>query len=139
MKFKKSGGHYVVRVDKGEELVESLRRFARESGLKLGYVTGIGATDRVKIGLFDVTEKKFHQTELSGPHEVTSVAGNLTTMDGEPYLHLHVTVADAKHNVFGGHLVSARISATFEAFVTEAAGEVGRYRDEKLGLNLLDL
>lgn len=139
MKFRKVGGHYVVRIDRGEELVESLKLFARESGVKLGSVTAIGATDDVRIGLFDVQTRKFHQRELTGPHEITSVAGNITTMDGEPYLHLHITVADAKNHVFGGHLVSARISATLEAIVTEADGKVGRYRDNELGLNLLEL
>ena len=139
MKFKKFGTSFLVRIDKGEELVESLKLFASQSGVRLASITAIGAADKVTIGLFDVEAKKFHKKELTGPHEITSVSGNITTMNGEPYLHLHITVADKAHNVFGGHLVSARISATSEAVVAEVAGEVGRFRDEDLGLNLLNL
>jgi predicted DNA-binding protein with PD1-like motif len=139
MKFRKFGSHYVVRVDRGEELVESLKEFCRKSGVKLAMITGIGATDRVKIGLFDVSTKEFHQKELTGPHEITSVLGNITTKNGEPYLHLHINLADAKHHAFGGHLVSARISATFEGVVVELPGEVERFFDGNLGLNLLKL
>ena len=138
MEFRRVGGHYVVRIDRGEELVEALEKFCEESGVELALVFGIGAMDHAVVGLFDVESKEFHKKTLTGPHEITSVLGNITVKDGKTYLHLHVNLADSNHNVFGGHLVSARISATFEAVVLVLDGKVTRKFDAGLGLNLLD-
>ena len=49
--------------------------------------------------------------------EITSLVGNVSQMDGEVYLHIHVNIADENNNVFGGHLTSAVISATGEIII----------------------
>ena len=60
-------------------------------------------------------------------------------MDGEVHLHAHVTVADRRYHALGGHLESARVSATFEAVIRIIDGEVDRFMDSETGLNLLKL
>ena len=52
MKHAKIGSKYFVRIDKGEEVVASLHKFCTDNGLKLGSVIGIGAADRITIGVF---------------------------------------------------------------------------------------
>ena len=61
-------------------------------------------------------------------------------MDGKPYLHVHITVADVDGHSFGGHLKSVRIGGTAEIFLTVIDGHVGRKKDEitGTGLNLFD-
>ena len=139
MKTRKFDDYYIVRLDKGEEIVTALKKFCRAQNIKLGTVSGIGAANRVKIGLFDPVEKKYHDQEFSGNFEIVSLSGNITTMDGEVYLHLHIAVGDEKQRVYGGHLGQAVISATAEIVVNIFNGEVNRYFDDEVGLNLLNI
>ena len=139
MKIKKFDNKIVVRVDKGEELVDSLTKIVEENNIKLGSISGLGATDRVKVGLFDVETKEYFSNELTGNYEINPLYGNITTMNGKTYLHLHINLADENHNSFGGHLNHAYISATFEGIIDIIDGEVDRKFDEEVGLNLLEM
>ena len=57
-------------------------------------------------------------------------------MNGEFYTHVHMSAGNEKGEVFGGHLNRAVISATCEMIITLVDGNVDRYRDENIGLNL---
>ena len=75
--------------------------------------------------------------------EITSLVGNVTRKDDEPYLHIHINFSDEEGNAFGGHLVKVNISATCEIIISEIIadeidGNVGRKFNDEIGLNLLD-
>ena len=71
--------------------------------------------------------------------EITSLVGNISTKDGDVYLHLHINLCRADMSVIGGHLNECRISATCEMFVRKLPGSVGRKLDtETTGLNLYE-
>ncbi|MDN5277054.1 MAG: uncharacterized protein PWR01_1019 [Clostridiales bacterium] len=139
MTYKRFGNTYVVSIEKGEEIVESLKRFCQEENIKLGYITGIGASNKLVIGIFDTTEKVYRSTEITGEHEITSLTGNITTMKGETYLHIHATLANSEFEAIGGHLNSAVVSGVCEVFVQKVEGEVDREFDQDVGLNVLKL
>ena len=136
MEYRKFGNNYVVRIDKNEEVLDKLVFLCRKENIKLGSVTGLGATNRVVIGLFDTVEKKYHQKELTGPMEITSFVGNISTKDGEVYLHCHINVCDKDNHVFGGHLNLCNISATCELNITAIDGQAERKFSDEIGLNL---
>lgn len=136
MEFKKFGNKYVIRMDKGEEIVETLKKFCEEEHITLGWVKGIGAVNKAIIGLFETSTKKYHSIELKGDHEITSLLGNISTMNNEVYLHLHINLADEEYKTYGGHLTSAVISATGEILVEAVDGEVDRSFSQEIGLNL---
>ncbi|MFA6346572.1 MAG: PPC domain-containing DNA-binding protein [Syntrophales bacterium] len=137
MQNQRAGNTHVLRLDRGEEIVTELTRFCKSRGIALGLVTGIGAVDRATIGLFRPAEKRYEATEMTGDHEILNLAGNVTTMNGEVYLHLHITLGDAAHRAWGGHLNAAFVSATAEIFVTVLEGACERAMDETVGLNLM--
>lgn len=139
MKYKKFDNTYVVRIEKGEEVISKLTDLCNNENIKLGSITGIGATDKLVIGLFDTNSKQYHKTTLTGPMEITSLMGNVSTKDGETYLHIHINVCNADMQVYGGHLNECYISATCELHITKIDGEVDRYFDESIGLNLYKL
>ena len=101
MQYRKSGDRWIVRIDRGEEIVENLKRFCEESGVRSGAVSGIGATNRAVIGLFKTATKEYLSHEMTGDLEITNLTGNISTMDGELYLHLHVTLSDEEHRAWG--------------------------------------
>ncbi|MGE4293076.1 MAG: PPC domain-containing DNA-binding protein, partial [Desulfovibrio sp.] len=137
MESKRFGSRILVRLDPGEEQVASVQNICEEHGVKLGSVAGLGAVDRAVIGLFRTDTKVYIKTELKDAFEIVSLLGNVSTMDGKTYLHLHATLADEAHNCFGGHLNEADISATAEIWIDVVDGEIDRAFSEKIGLNLI--
>ena len=138
MEYRKFGDTFVIRIDKGEEIVESLRTVCEKEGIRLGWVKGIGAVNDVTIGLFETASKTYISKRLQGDYEITGLLGNISRMDGKPYLHLHINISGADYNVLGGHLNSATVSATCEIILRTIEGRVGRRLDENIGINLYD-
>lgn len=138
MEFKKFGNVYVVRLDKGEEIIETLKGFCATNQITLGWVSGIGAVNRVTLGLFETKPKRYVAEELTGDFEITSLSGNITTINKEVYVHLHATVSDLQHMTYGGHLTSAVVSATAELIVVSVAGVMDRIFSQEIGLNVLE-
>lgn len=136
MKSKKIGSRYFVRIDKGEEVVSSLKSFCAENRITLGSVLGIGAADRVTVGLFNTATKEYHNKALEGEYEITNLTGSVTTKDGEVYLHLHITLADEEYKAYGGHLNECRISGTCELVIDTVEGRMDRFFDDHCGLNI---
>jgi len=139
MKYQRFNDTYVLRLEKGEEIVSSLKKFCEKENIKLGSIEGLGATNHLVVGLFDLDEKIYHKKEFNEPFEITSLLGNISTMNDEVYLHLHINCADKNMNVYGGHLYECTISVTCELFVRVIDGKVDRYKDEAIGINLYDL
>lgn len=136
MKFQKFNNKYIVRIDKGEEILETIKIICEQNQIKLGTVTGIGAVGKVKVGLFETITKQYHSTELEGDFEITSLMGSISQMNNEVYLHLHINISDPKYNTFGGHLNYAVVSATCEVVIDVIEGVVEREFSEEIGLNL---
>ena len=113
MEFQKFADTYVVRLDKGEEIIASLQKLCETEQIALASVTG------------------------NGPMEITSLMGNVTQKEGTVYLHLHINLCNKEMQIMGGHLNECRIGATGEIVVRTLPGKVERLLDEKVtGLNL---
>lgn len=136
MEYQLFGDTYVLRLDRGEEVVSSLKEFCQREKIALASVDGLGATDHLEICLYDVEKKMFHRHTFDEAMEITSLHGNVSTMDGDTYLHLHINTADSELKVHGGHLSACRISATGELFIRKIDGHVERRKDDVTGLNL---
>ncbi len=138
MEYKKYGNEYLLRVDKGEKIAQSLRTLCEQEGIECGGVYGLGAADHVELGLFDTAEKQFIGHTYEGAYEIASLNGNISRMEGKVYLHLHAVIADAENLTRGGHLVEARVSATAELVVQAFSGKAGRKYSQEIGLNLFE-
>ncbi len=136
MEYKRFQDKIVIRVDKGEEIVEILKQVCKENNITLGSVTGIGAVEKATLGLFKTQTKEYKSKEFSGEYELAGLVGNISTKDGETYLHLHATLSDEQCNAYGGHLNLAVVSATSEIVVQIIEGQVERLFDNEIGLNL---
>ncbi len=137
MEYRKFNGTYVIRLDRGEEIISSLTEICKKEQICLGTVEALGASDHVVIGLYDVAARQYHKHSFDGPMEITSLLGSISTKDGEPYLHLHINLCREDMSVIGGHLNECRISATCEMIVRQLDGTVERKLDEAVtGLNL---
>ena len=137
MEYRKFSQGYVLRLDPGEEIVASLTRLVEQEQVQLGSVTAIGAANDVTIGIFSTQEKQYRARRYQGDYEISALVGNVTRKEGEPYLHLHITIGNpVTGEVHAGHLTSATISATLELFLQVWDGQVGREFSDQVGLNL---
>lgn len=139
MKALACGDRFLLRFDRGEELVEALQSFSREAGVPLAHVSGIGAADRVELMYFDAATKRYETRLLEEDVELVSVNGNLCPRDGKPFAHLHAAIGRPDFSLLGGHLKSARISVTGEFVVLPLSGDARRTFDPVSGLALLSM
>lgn len=139
MKYKRFDKTIVVRIDRGEEILDKIHELAIAENIKLASVTALGATNDFTVGVFNTAEKKYYANEFKGAFEIVSLTGTINTMDGQFYTHIHMSAGNDRGEVFGGHLNRAVVSATCEMTVTVIDGEVDRYRDDDVGLNLFKL
>ena len=102
MEYKKMDeNHYVIRIQKGEEVLEQLSLFAQKENVLAGEITGIGASNKVEIGLFNTQTKEYKTTIKEGMFEITSLLGNISRKDGYVYLHCHINFSDASLTTYG--------------------------------------
>ena len=141
MEYRRFGDKIVVRIDKGEELCEKVLELAGKENIRLAGVTGLGASNDVTLGVFNTASKVYHKTRYNATdYELGSVTGNLSTMDGKPYLHLHAVIGSpVMDECHAGHLNAAVISATCELVIDVIDGEAGRKFSDEIGLNLYEI
>ncbi|MBQ9992258.1 MAG: DNA-binding protein [Firmicutes bacterium] len=137
MEYRRFGEKLFVRIDKDEEILEQLAEVAKAENIRLAAVSAIGALGRFSVGTRCAGEKRYLVNDFEGDYELLSLNGNITTMNGEFYPHIHIAAADAEGNAFGGHLNFGYISATCEMIISVLDGEVERQADEITGLNLM--
>lgn len=135
MEYKRYGSVIALRLDKGDDITESVFKVAKAEGVKAAQVSGIGATDNFTVGVFDMAKKEYEKFVFNGNHEINALTGNITEKDGKPYIHLHITATGKDCKVVGGHLIKGVISLTGEIIITVIGGKITREYDATLGIN----
>ncbi|MBU7023243.1 MAG: DUF296 domain-containing protein [Theionarchaea archaeon] len=136
MQYSKKEHIIVMRLFKGEELIESIEDVCVKEKVSSGKVQAIGAVQRAVLGYFDTEEKKYLKFECKG--EVISCMGNIAGKNGDLVVHVHAVIGDRDGTCKGGHVFSAEASATLEVFIESVSG-LTRALDDDTGLFLLDL
>lgn len=136
MEYKKVKNHIIVRLDVGEEIISSIMNILKNEKISFATITGIGATNDFTVGTYDVTNQLYKKSNYKGVYEIVSLLGNTSTMNNEPYIHIHMSAADNNNNVVGGHLNEAYISATAEIVLNIIETNVDRIKDQNTGLNI---
>lgn len=137
MEYRKFGADYVVRFDKGEELLESLAALCRREDITLGSLSGIGAVDDATLGVFNTEKFAYESTRYTGDMEIGSCTGSISRKDGEVYLHIHAVLGNPTREFCrAGHLSRAVISLTGEFVLHTIPAVVEREYSPEVGLNL---
>jgi hypothetical protein len=84
------GERWLLRFEKGEEVMERLRRFVRSAGIPGGILGGIGAADEMTVAFWDTVERRYRDYAHSGLIEITSMSGNVAWKGADPVVHVHV-------------------------------------------------
>ncbi len=128
----------VAKLEKGEDLLESLAALAKKYELVSGFFNAIGALSEANIGFFE--KGVYKSIKLEEDLEVVSCIGNISYREGEMVVHAHIVVGDKEGKAFGGHVFKGCIvSVTCEIFLIEIDQKIRRTEDKATRLFLLDL
>jgi predicted DNA-binding protein with PD1-like motif len=130
---------FAIVFEKGDEVIDGLREFAREQRLREAHFSGIGAFNDVVLGFFFHGEKIYKKIHIVQPVEVLNLSGEITFDHGEPKISASVVVGKSDGTAHGGHLLQAHVYPTFELLLSESPEAIHRRADEDTGLLLIDL
>ncbi len=139
MQYRKVENGYFLRLEKGEEVLGSIVQFAAKTNIGSGAFFGLGAINNIELGYYDLETRKYEKGKFKEDMEVGNITGNITFLDGKPFVHIHVTVSGKDLKVHTGHLFFAEVALTLEIFVFASQTKIGRKMNTVVGLNLLDL
>ncbi len=129
--------HEVIRFDKGEKVVEGLKKFVEEQDIQAGWIWMLGSASAVELAYYYLLKKEYENKRFEESLEVINVQGNIARKDGEVALHLHGTFGRTDFSPISGHVNEIIAAATVEVFIHKIEGKLTRARDEATGLNLL--
>jgi predicted DNA-binding protein with PD1-like motif len=140
MVYSFDGYNYLIRLDKGEELLKSLQDFVAKTKLETAWLNAMGGTLEATIGYYNIDQNEYTWKTYSGVREVVSLQGNITLGDdGKPALHLHGVLSDANFQTVGGHIKQLVVAATLEVFIHKIDKPIHRSHKPDIGLATLDL
>ncbi|MGD1055525.1 MAG: DUF296 domain-containing protein [Nitrososphaerales archaeon] len=119
----------------GTNLTDGLLAVAKGEKIKTAKVEAIGGVKQLRLAYYNSSARKYEEHEYDEFLEVTSLIGNITLKDKEPFLHLHGTFGRRDMNVIGGHVISGTVFPLLEVVFTPTANWALRRLDERMGLN----
>lgn len=140
MKSKKINEGYIIKLEKGEEIITALTKFCADNNIKSGAIAGVGGTNDVSLKYYDLEKGEYISQKFGGKnYEIISLSGNVSLIDNKPFAHIHIVLGDSDYRTFGGHLGSAIIAITGEITITIINDVVTRKFNDEFKLNFLDL
>lgn len=106
MEISRKGAVMMLRLDQDEDILGSIQEAVKNERYTLLVTIGLGMLYDFELGYFD--KGKYLKKGFSDPHELLALQGSVAS-EGEPRIHIHATVADTKHNAFGGHLMRGKV------------------------------
>ncbi|MFA6328566.1 MAG: PPC domain-containing DNA-binding protein [Candidatus Micrarchaeia archaeon] len=135
MQSRKEKTGYWLMLGKGDDVVPSISEWARKNRIKGAQVWGVGAVTDAKLACYYPRSKKWKTMPFSSEsYELLSFMGNIN----EDGLHAHVCISDSGFRVFGGHLISAKISVFGEFFILPTS-KLGKKSVPSVGLRGISL
>jgi predicted DNA-binding protein with PD1-like motif len=123
-------------LDNGTEIIGQITDLAKDMEIEAAFISAIGALSRADLGYYDQATHKYMVTPVDEPVELAACSGNISLLEGQPFVHVHAVLADGRGSTWGGHLVRGTVFAA-ELYLQELSGlPLKRVPDSITGLNL---
>jgi len=133
----KQGPAYVLRPAYGTDLVQELQDFVQKEGINLAWISGVGAVVKANLRFYNQVEKSWLDIAVNKNLEVINLTGNISLLNGEPIVHVHITLSDEEGRCYGGHVGPGTMVFNMEILLTTLTGPpVTRKLDTDTGLTL---
>ncbi|MHA2255153.1 MAG: PPC domain-containing DNA-binding protein [Candidatus Heimdallarchaeaceae archaeon] len=133
---------HFIKMEKGEDILETIVNYCKKVDLKSGAIYGLGAVEKASLGFYDLNSKTYLTNDYDFNAEILNCTGNITKNKetGEYIAHIHMTIGDVEGKTFGGHLLPGNpISVTGEFTIFEIDSILEREVDDEFKLLLLSL
>ncbi|HEY3763424.1 MAG TPA: PPC domain-containing DNA-binding protein [Verrucomicrobiae bacterium] len=108
---------YIVSLQDKSSIVDALTDFVTFQKIQAGEIVGIGATNEASLRWFDPATKQYVDKTFAEQMEISNLTGNISTVDGKIWLHMHITLGRKDYTALGGHLLDAKIRGAGEFFI----------------------
>ena len=136
-------GEFILRLERNEDVLPAIAGFCKRKGILSASFKGIGAVKEAKLGYYDLAARKYGSKIYPHEMEVASMTGNISQIDGSPFVHVHAVLSDmqsgSENQPVGGHVFEAKVAVTLEVHLTAFNESISRTLDDTVGLKLLDL
>lgn len=144
MEYKKENSTIYLRINRGENILETITKVCKKENVCGGYFQGIGACDTMALSSYIPEQNVFADHEFSGMLEMISLMGNISMdCDNQPFLHSHAAFSywnpKGEIKVPAGHLKEAKISYTGEIIINLSNDKIGRDFDRNAGIEVWKL
>lgn len=135
----KQGRIFLLRIDRGEDLMRELEEFSREKEIRVGTIQILGAL--LEGTLVTGPEEPVlpptpHFEEVTGGWEILGI-GSLFWGDGAPHVHLHATTGRGTQALTGCLRGRGKVYIVIEVIITEILGiDASLVHDPGTGLSL---
>jgi predicted DNA-binding protein with PD1-like motif len=133
---------HFIKMEKGEDILETLLKYCKEVDFQSGALYGLGAVEKASLGFYDLNTKTYLTNDYNFNAEILNCTGNIAKNKetSEYVVHVHMTIGDAEGKTFGGHLLPGNpISVTGEFTLFEINTTLNRELDDEFKLLLLSL
>jgi len=130
---------YVLRLESGDDILQTIRQFATTKRISAGLLEGIGSLSKVKLGHYDFKTKQYRYETFEDDLEILNLSGNIASMNREPLPHVHVTLGRRDFSVIGGHLDEGSSANMVEIGLWKLPGKLVKAKDVEIGLHVLQL
>ena len=146
MKFSeaKQGRVFVLRLEDGEIIHETVEKFATEKEINAAAVIVLGGADRgsrLVVGPEDGRSEKIRPmgTVLGDVHEMTGTGTIFPDEGGAPKLHMHISTGRNERSMTGCVRNGVRVWLIAEIVIFELVGSRAKRKlDQATGFELLD-
>jgi predicted DNA-binding protein with PD1-like motif len=138
------GRTFVIRLEDGEIIHETIERFAREQSIQSASLLVVGGADegsRLVVGPEEGGTQPVTPMEhiLGDVHEIAGVGTLFPDETGRPVLHMHIACGRESSTVTGCVRRGVRVWQFVEVILTELTGTgATRILDAQMGFMILD-
>lgn len=130
---------FIIKIERGEKVMDQLTAFCAANNITSGSLQGIGAVEWISCGYYDLEKRVYNFIQYEELVEVVNFSGNVALKEGVPFVHAHAVFSRADNSTFGGHVEEMRVGVVLEVHLVTEPVVVIRKFDEDTGLYLMDL
>jgi predicted DNA-binding protein with PD1-like motif len=132
---------FMIKLERGERVMETLTAFCASRGIAAGVLSAVGAVKNAELGYYDLAKREYFFKKFAEDREVASMSGNVALVEGKPFIHAHAVLSAMTDSLdcVGAHIKEAEVAVTLEVYLTPFDTPMSREYDEATGLKLLNL
>ncbi|RMG40749.1 MAG: DNA-binding protein [Methanobacteriota archaeon] len=130
---------FLLRIYPEYPVMATLQEFLEKEKIGAGSLTAIGALKEVELGYFYLNEKTYSRKKFEGIYELVSFIGNISIVEGKPFVHAHAVLSGPDYHPIAGHFFDGIVAVTMEVHLQPSSESITREDDTTTGLKLLKL